>query len=127
MASITTINIINNEASLFNRDIFLGGNQIKENIQKDLSVTFEEAEALKTGTQIEGISPEVIDEQIQKGASLIAREIKRTLDFYTGSNYNEITNIFLSGGGSKTKNLNETIKEQTNSEVEFTDPFKTIK
>ena len=126
-ASITNINIIKNETSVFNRDIFLGGNQITENIQKDLSVSFEEAEALKTGTQIEGISPEVIDEQIQKGASLIAREIKRTLDFYTGSNYNEITNIFLSGGGSKTKNLNETIKEQTNSEVEFTDPFKTIK
>ena len=37
-----------------------------ENIQKDLSVSFEEAEALKTGTLIEGISQEVIDEQVQK-------------------------------------------------------------
>jgi type IV pilus assembly protein PilM len=126
-ASITNINIIRNETSVFNRDIFLGGNQITENIQKNLSVSFEEAEELKTGTIIEGISQDVIAEQIQKGSLLIAREIKRALDFYTGSSYTEITHIFLSGGGSKTKNLKETIKEGTNAEVEFTDPFKTIK
>jgi len=126
-ASITNINIIKNDASLFNRDVFLGGNQITEEIQKELSVSFEEAEALKIGTIIEGISQEVIDEQIQKGASLIAREIQRTLDFFKGSNYTEITQIYLSGGGSKTKNLKETIKEQTTTEIEFIDPFKKIK
>jgi len=126
-ASITNINIIKNDASVFNRDVFIGGNQITEEIQKDLSVSFEEAETLKTGTIIEGISQEVIDDQIQKGASLIAREIQRTLDFFTGSNYTEITHIYLSGGGSKTKNLKETIKQQTNKQIDFIDPFKMIK
>lgn len=126
-ASITNINIIKNDTSVFNRDVFIGGNQITEDIQKDLSVSFEEAESLKTGTIIEGISQEVIDELIQKGASLIAREIQRTLDFFTGSNYTGITNIYLSGGGAKTKNLKETIKEQTSVEIEFIDPFKVIK
>jgi len=126
-ASITNINIIKNDTSLFNRDVFLGGNQITEDIQKDLSVSFEEAEALKTGTIIEGISNEVIDEHIQKGASLITREIQRTLDFFTGSNYTEVTHIYLSGGGSKTKTLKETIKEQTGTEIDFLDPFKMIK
>ena len=46
-ASITNINIIKNEISIFNRDVFLGGNQITEEIQKDLSVSYEEAKLIE--------------------------------------------------------------------------------
>lgn len=126
-ASITNINIIRNEISVFNRDIFLGGNQITEEIQKDLSVSYEEAETLKTGEIIEGINQDALDDLIIKGASSIAREIQRTLDFFTGSNYTEITHIYLSGGASKTKGLKEVIEDKMTATVEFIDPFKVIK
>jgi len=126
-ASITNINIIKNDTSIFNRDVFLGGNQITEELQKELSLSFEEADILKSGEVIEGINQEALDEIISKSATSIAREIQRTLDFFTGSNYSEINHIYLSGGASKTKGLKEIIEESVSVNVEFTDPFKTIK
>ncbi len=126
-ASVTNINIIKNGTSIFNRDVFLGGNQITEELQKELSVSFEEAEILKTGEEIEGIDQEVLYQTIAKTTSSISREIQRTLDFFTSSSYAEIKKIYLSGGGSKTRGLKQMIEEKMNAEIEFTDPFKTIK
>jgi type IV pilus assembly protein PilM len=127
-ASVTNINIIKNGSSIFNRDVFLGGNQITEEIQKELSVSFEEAEMLKTGEDIEGIDRELLSQTIAKTSSSIAREIQRTLDFFTSSSYSQIDHIFLSGGAAKTKGLKEMIEEKTNSHmVEYADPFKSIK
>jgi type IV pilus assembly protein PilM len=126
-ASVTNINIIKNGTSIFNRDVFLGGNQITEEIQKELSVSFEEAEMLKIGEEIEGIDRQLLDQTITKTTSSIAREIQRTLEFFTSSTYVEINHLFLSGGASKTAGLKQMIEEKMNLSIEYTDPFKVIK
>lgn len=125
-ASVTNINILKNGISLFNRDVFIGGNHITEEIQKELSVSFEEAEILKTGEKIEGIDHELLDQTIANSVGSIAREIQRTLDFFTGSSYAEIHHVYISGGGAKTKGLKELLDEKMSCPVEFTDPFKEI-
>jgi len=126
-ASVTNINIVKNGTSIFNRDVFLGGNQITEEIQKELSVSFEEAEMLKVGEEIEGIDHQLLDQTIAKTTASIAREIQRTLEFFTSSTYVEINHLFLSGGASKTQGLKQTIEEKMNLTIEFADPFKVIK
>ena len=126
-ASLSNINILKNDLSIFNRDVPLAGNQITEDIQKELSVSFEEAETLKTGEEIEGISQDQIDEIINKASLTVVREIQRTLDFFVGGNYGEINKIFLSGGGAKTRGLKDLLAEKMDIPVEFTDPFKRIK
>jgi len=127
-ASVTNITIMKNGTSIFNRDVFLGGNQITEEIQKELSVSFEEAEMLKTGEEIEGIDRELLSQTIAKTSSSIAREIQRTLDFFTGTSYGRVDHIYLSGGAAKTKGMKEMIEEKMNENiVEFIDPFKSIK
>jgi len=125
-ASVTNINIIKNGFSIFNRDIFLGGNLITEEIQKELSVSFEEAEILKTGEEIEGINSDLLRQTIEKGSTSISREVQRTLDFFSGSNYAEISHLYLSGGASKTAGLKEMIEKNLSCQVEFIDPFKDI-
>jgi len=127
-ASVTNINILKNGTSIFNRDVFLGGNQITEEIQKELSVSFEEAEMLKTGEEIEGIDQELLAQTIAKTSSSIAREIQRTLDFFMGTSYGRVDHVYLSGGASKTKGMKEMIEEKMGDNiVEFVDPFKSIK
>lgn len=125
-ASVTNINIIKNGASVFNRDVFLGGNQTTEEIQKELSVSFEEAEMLKVGEEIEGIDNELLGQTISKTSSSIAREIHRTLDFFTGSSFAEIHRVFISGGAARIKGLKEMLEEKISGPVEFTDPFKSV-
>ncbi len=48
-ASVVNINIISNGITVFTRDVTIGGNQFTEEIQKQLNVSYEEAEALKIG------------------------------------------------------------------------------
>ncbi len=57
-ASIMNINIIKGSTSIFNRDIAVGGNQYTDAIQKDLNISFDQAEALKRGSRVEGAAPE---------------------------------------------------------------------
>jgi type IV pilus assembly protein PilM len=59
-ASITNINIIKNNTSAFTRDIFKGGNQITEEIQRQLHIDFEEAEKIKVGSKVDIASQPVI-------------------------------------------------------------------
>src|SRR5512139_1001483 len=48
-AAVTNINIVNNGMATFTRDITIGGNAFTEEIQKQLNISAEEAEALKVG------------------------------------------------------------------------------
>jgi type IV pilus assembly protein PilM len=48
-ASVVNINILTNGYTVFTRDVTIGGNQFTEEIQKQLNVSYEEAEALKIG------------------------------------------------------------------------------
>jgi len=126
-ATITNINIIKNKSSIFNRDAPMGGNLITEEIQKELFVSYEEAEMLKTGEDIEGIDKDILDQTITKTVSSIAREIQRTIDFFTGQTLVEISNIYLSGGTAKMRGLKEILEEKYTGKVEVADPFKSIK
>lgn len=126
-ANITNINIMKNGTSIFNRDALLGGNLITEEIQKELLVSYEEAEMLKTGEFIEGIDRDLLDQTITKTVSSITREIQRTIDFFTGQTYAEISQIYLSGGTSRMLGLKEMLEEKYSGQVQFVDPFKVIK
>src|ERR1051326_9088580 len=48
-ASVTNVNVLSGGTSLFWRDITFGGNQYTDAIQRELSLSFEQAEELKKG------------------------------------------------------------------------------
>jgi type IV pilus assembly protein PilM len=125
-ASVTNINIIKNGVSQFTRDIFMGGNQITEEIQRQLSINYEDAEALKCGEQIAGINQDLLKEIIERASSTIANEIQRSLDFYISSTYGEISQVYLSGGGSKTSGFREIFTKRVTVPLEYTNPFHAI-
>ncbi|HJK91024.1 MAG: pilus assembly protein PilM, partial [Myxococcales bacterium] len=56
-ASLTTVNILADGTTAFTRDIANGGNAITEEIQRQLSISREEAEAYKCGGDGRGIVP----------------------------------------------------------------------
>jgi type IV pilus assembly protein PilM len=125
-ASVTNINIIKNGVSQFTRDIFMGGNQITEEIQRQLSINYEDAEALKCGEQIAGINQDLLKEIIERASSTITSEIQRSLDFYISSTYGEISQVYLSGGGSKTSGFREIFTKRVTVPMEYTNPFHAI-
>ena len=126
-ASITNINIIKNNTSAFTRDIFKGGNQITEEIQRQLHIDFEEAEKIKVGSKVDITSQPVIQSVIKEASESLAIEIGNSLDFFQSSTtYEKIGKLFLSGGGSKIKDFDIVLQQQIGIPVEIINPFKKI-
>ncbi len=124
-ASITSISVIFGGLTIFTRSIPMGGNQFTEEIQRQLNVSFKDAEDLKTGKKTDaGISPSAAVEMVSTN---LAFEVKRSLDFFLGGSHGSYVNkIYLSGGGSKTAGLPAFMQEKTSIPVEVADPFKNI-
>jgi type IV pilus assembly protein PilM len=126
-ASVANINIVRNNTSAFTRDIFKGGNQITEEIQRQLHVDHEEAEKIKVGSKVDLASQSVIENVLKTASESLAAEIGNSLDFFQSTTtYDKIGKLYLSGGGSKIKDFDMTLQQQIGIPVEIANPFKKV-
>jgi type IV pilus assembly protein PilM len=124
-ASLTTINIISEGNTAFTRDIANGGNAITEEIQRQLNIGQEEAEAYKCGSS-GGIVPHEVSRIVQQVVESLAGEIQRSLDFYLAtSGDREIARVVLSGGAARMEALKDAIATRSRANVEVIDPLRT--
>lgn len=127
-ASTTNINILQKGMFSFMRDVSIGGNRYTESIQKDLGLSFEDAEKAKRGEGIEGIDTFVIDTIIENVSSEIVSEITRSFGYFKSASGSEhIDRLMLTGGSSKMKILYTFLQEHINVPVEIINPFKKVK
>jgi len=127
-ASIMNINVVKDGFSVFNRDIAVGGNQYTDAIQKDLNLSFEQAEALKRGEQVEGASPENLHPIIQAVSENISTEIQRTFDFFRATSQEDrVDQIYLSGGTANVNGLRDLLAERLDAPVELLNPFLNVR
>ncbi|HLL03683.1 MAG TPA: type IV pilus assembly protein PilM [Myxococcaceae bacterium] len=129
-ASVVNINIISNGITVFTRDVTIGGNQFTEEIQKQLNVSYEEAEALKIGgnrADADAVVPQEVERVLSSVAEQVAGEIQRSLDFYAGTAADaNFTKVYISGGTAKIPALFKTIESRVGVPVEILNPFKKI-
>jgi type IV pilus assembly protein PilM len=126
-ASVMNVNIVKGGSSIFNRDIAAGGNQYTDAIQKDLNLSFDQAEALKRGESVEGASPDSIYSILQAVSENIVLEVQKTFDFFRATSAEDrIEYVFLSGGTSKIAGLRELLSERLDLAVEFLNPFNNV-
>lgn len=127
-ASIMNVNVVKGATSVFNRDIGAGGNQYTDAIQKDLNLSFEQAEALKKGEQVEGAAPESLHPILQAVSENIAMEIQKTFDFFRATSQEDrIDQIFLSGGTAKIHGLKDLLQDRFGAPVELLNPFLNVR
>src|SRR5688500_789421 len=124
-ASLTTINILSDGSTAFTRDIANGGNAITEEIQRQLSISQEEAEAYKCGGDGRGLVPREVPEIINQSVEGLAGEIQRSLDFYLAtSGDRDIVRIYVSGGTANVRALLDAIARRSRVPVEVLDPLR---
>jgi type IV pilus assembly protein PilM len=129
-ASISNINIVRGKVSLFTRDVTIGGNAVTEEIQKQLSVSQDEAEAYKVGGSYDehGVVPQEVERIIEGVADVMAGEFQRSLDFFLAtSSETDVTKICLSGGTAKVSALQRAIERRSRLTVEVVDAWRRIK
>jgi type IV pilus assembly protein PilM len=128
-ASLASINIVSRGASAFTRDIANGGNYITEQIQRQLNVTFEQAEEFKIATVVSGphAVPGQVTQVIDAVSDSIAGEIQRSLDFFLAtSGEPEMHRIYLTGGSSNLPSLPQAVGRRARVPVEVIVPLEKI-
>lgn len=128
-ASTMNINILRGVRSVFTRDVSVGGNQYTALLQKELGLTYEQAEQVKRGNAVAGSFEGVdIEGALETVSDMLALEISKTFDFYraTADDDGSVQKILISGGGSKLKGLPEYLSNRFEIPVERLDPFRRI-
>ena len=129
-AATMNINILNGARSVFARDASVGGSQYTSLLQKELGLTFEQAEAVKRGMPLpENVEPRPIQPIIETVSDILALEVKKTMDFYRATaevGGETIQKILVAGGGSKLPGLADYLGKRFEIPVEVFDPFKQI-
>jgi type IV pilus assembly protein PilM len=128
-AAVANINVVANGNTTFTRDITMGGNAFTEEIQKQLNISYDEAEALKVGGQGESdaVVPQEVERVIQGVADQMAGEVQRSIDFYTATAADsKISRVYLSGGTARIPALFKVIEQRSGVPVEILNPFKNI-
>ena len=126
-ASVTNVNVLSGATSLFWRDITFGGNQYTDAIQRELNLSFEQAESLKRGEAVGEYTVQQVIPIINSVSEDFAGELRKTLDFFTAtSGTDNVDEIVMSGGCSATLNLDSILRDKFGLPVEILNPFRNI-
>ncbi len=126
-ASLMNINILRYGMPAFVRDSLIGGNQITLEIQRQMGLSFEEAESVKKGEKVIPGKESEIEKGIRRAASGIVAEIQRNIAVFN-TNYPDspIERIILFGGAAKTRGFIEVLEKNMGIPVELVDPFRKV-
>lgn len=126
-ASVMNVNIVRRGASLFTRDIPLGGNRYTEAIQREMGVSYEEAEEIKRGGGGRESLAAPLSHVMDGVNAEVAAELARTVDYFRASaTAIELDRVLLCGGVAKTKGLVQHLLDRMQVPVEVADPFGEI-
>ncbi len=127
-ASITSLNAVKGGASIFTRDVAIGGNFVTEAIAKKMNISFEDAEEGKiTGFGEDEEARDISRDGLIAYADMIASEIERSIDYFRSTFGGETINqVLLAGGGALIPGMAEDLSRRLGLEVEMINPFKRI-
>lgn len=126
-ASMININIVKGGVSVFTRDSSIGGNLHTEALQKEFTISYEDAEKLKHEGSIEGVAEDEAQSVLMSASEDIISEISRSFDYFRDTtNYESIDSIILSGGCVLTKDFASLLAERSGINVDIAQPLKNI-
>jgi type IV pilus assembly protein PilM len=127
-AAVTNINVIARGSTVFWRDISFGGNQFTEALQRELNLSFEQAEALKRGEAQGRHSPADMRQVLDDVSAEMAAEIRKTFDFYTTTTAEgSVDELVLSGGCASTPGLEQVLRDRFQVPVERMNPLRRVR
>jgi type IV pilus assembly protein PilM len=123
-ASVMNMNIVRGGVSVFTRDIPIGGNRYTEAIQRELGLSFEEAEETKKGRKPAGSNQASVIGVIDSVNAEVASEIARTVDYFKSTVRDaDVQHVLLCGGGAQVAGLEQQLKDRIQAAVEIANPF----
>jgi len=126
-ASVMNINIVRGGVPLFTRDVSVGGNQYTDALQKELDLSFEDAERLKKGDSLPSVTDEQKQQILRSVSDILTLEIQKTFDFFRATASGEnIQRIVVAGGTARVPGLVDLLREEFAMPVEELNPFRRV-
>jgi type IV pilus assembly protein PilM len=126
-ASAVNINIVCDGQSLFTRDISLGGNAYTEAVQRELNLSYDNAELAKKGGFVDGVTFDEVKPVLHAMTENVLLEIQKTFDFFKATASSErIDRILLCGGAASVDGFAQALEDRFNAPVEMFDPFRKV-
>jgi type IV pilus assembly protein PilM len=126
-ASVMNINIVRGGMPLFTRDVSVGGNQYTDALQKELDLSFDDAERLKKGEAIAGVTDEHRGTIVRSVSDILILEIQKTFDFFRATASGEsIQRIYVAGGTARVPGIVDLLREEFAVPVEEIYPFRKV-
>ena len=124
-ASQANISVLRGGTSIFTRDITtIGGDQFSNAIQKEMDVSFEQAEHMK---QRDSGGDESVVGILESVSELVLKEIEKTFDFFKATTSEDrVDRIILSGGSAFLPGLSSAMSERFDSRVDIFNPFQNV-
>lgn len=127
-ASVTNINILRDGVSIFTRDITVGGNRYAEALQRDLGLSYEDAERVKRGGSAEGADADQVSSTMAAVTEDIVGNVQQSFDFFRSTTGSEnVSRVLVSGGCAKIRDFTKILSERIEVPVEIVNPFKNVK
>lgn len=125
-SDVTNINIVHNNIPLFTRDLSVGSTMFIETLQKELGVSFEEAEQVVSG-QKELEDDERARKIIASACEELSMGIERSISFLkTAGDAEQLDEVVLSGGGARIPWIVETLSERHGIEFKINESLSAV-
>lgn len=123
-ATVTNLDILENDIPRFSRDINLGGLDLTKKISEKLSLSLIDAENLKCNPQSRLEEINTICESVLNN---LVTELRLSFDYYESQCASSIEKVYLSGGGSLFSGLDNFLNHMLGIEILRWDPLVNIK
>lgn len=109
-ATMTTLNVLRNQRSIYSREQVFGGKQLTDEVMRRYGLSYEEAGLAKR----QGGLPESYEiEVLEPFKEAMVQQISRLLQFfYAGSEFNRVDQIVLAGGCASIPGIAAMVEEQ---------------
>ena len=125
-AATTNILIHHNGEPRFVRILLVGGDDATTALSEELSISFEEAEAMKLDLG-RGVGAENARTLLGRQVSSLVDEIRGSLDYYLSQEDSEpVSSIVVTGGGSLTSGFAERLEETLKTQVQVGSPLSQL-
>lgn len=126
-ATVTNFVVIHNGEVVFSRDMSIGGFNHTNDIQKEMGLSFQEAESMKLSLSSGQPAPDEVHSILSATNELVVEEIRNSFDFFSGSSGGlAIEQGFFTGGAAITPGLMAHLSQTTSIPFEPLNPFMRV-
>lgn len=123
-ATITTLNVLQDQRIIYHREQVFGGRQLTEEIQRRFGLTYEEAGMAKRQG---GLPDSYALDVLEPFKEAMAQQVSRSLQFFfSSSEHNSIDHLVLAGGCAAILGADELVSERVGIPTSIANPFSSM-